>query len=151
MRSFSRRDTLGFDTGHGADEEQTEPYIKYGEGVPQSTTQSNAKGVDSLHGVSVHGGFPNPAAESPLQNPDLNKLLIRYPTATYCMRISGGAWEEQGIFDGDIAIIDRAISCKPHGLIIWWEADNFIINKRSLLPKNRLVWGVVTAIIHQYK
>jgi DNA polymerase V len=153
---------LDFDTGQGTSEEWTEPYIKYGEGVPELATQLSAKRtnkllgfaqkeVDSIQGVSVRDGFPNPAAESPLQNPDFNKLLIRHPAATYCMRVSGSAWEEQGIFDGDIAIIDRAISCKPHELIVWWEEDSFIINKRLLLPKNCQVWGIVTAIIHQYK
>lgn len=153
---------LDFDAGQGASEERTEPYIQYGEGVPELATQPSAKRtnkllgfaqkeVGSIQGVSVHGGFPNPAAESPLQNPDFNKLLIRHPAATYCMRISGSAWENRGIFDGDIAVIDRAVSSKPHGLVIWWEEDSFFINKRLLLPKNCQIWGIVTAIIHQYR
>lgn len=112
---------------------------------------SAQKQVDSLHGVSVHGGFPNPAAESPLENPDFNKLLIRHPAATYCMRISGNAWEDRGIFDGDIAVVDRAVAPTGLALVVWWEEDSFFINKRAAMPRQHQVWGVVTAIIHQYR
>ena len=105
----------------------------------------------NLEGVSVHGGFPNPAAESPLENPDFNKLLIRHPAATYCMRISGTAWEDRGVFDGDIAVIDRAIGARPTDLIIWWEEDSFVIDKRLQLPPESQIWGVVKAIIHSYR
>jgi SOS-response transcriptional repressor LexA len=105
----------------------------------------------NLEGVSVHGGFPNPAAESPLDNPDFNKLLIRHPAATFCLRISGNNWEDYGIFDGDIAVIDRAIAATDQDLVIWWEEDSFVINKRMLLPKGPQYWGVVVAIIHVYR
>ncbi len=101
-----------------------------------------------LAGVSVHSGFPNPAADSPLGNPDFNKLLVRHPVATYCMRIAGHAWEEQGIFDGDIAVIDRAISAHPQDLALWWQDESFVIGKQAKMPSRSTIWGVVTAIIH---
>jgi SOS-response transcriptional repressor LexA len=115
---------------------------------PLATEREETRNLD---GVSIHGGFPNPAAESPLENPNFNKLLIRHPAATYCMRISGTAWEDRGIFDGDIAVIDRAIAARSHDLIIWWEEDSFIINRRTSLPKEGQVWGVVKAVIHCYR
>jgi DNA polymerase V len=102
----------------------------------------------NLPGVSVHAGFPNPAAESPLENPNFNKLLIRHPAATYCMAISGHAWEDRGVYDGDIVVIDRALSARGRDLVVWWQDDNFAISHANQLPENRSHWGAVSAIIH---
>ncbi len=102
-----------------------------------------------LQGVSVHPGFPNPSADSMLENPDFNRLLIRHPVATYCMRIAGYQWQEQGIFDGDIVVIDRALSPQPSDLVIWWQNEGFVIAKHKLKPQEQIEWGVVSSIIHQ--
>lgn len=104
----------------------------------------------NLSGVSVHGGFPNPASESPLQNPDLNRLLIRHPAATYCMRIAGHAWEDRGIFDGDIALIDRALNMRPKDLVVWWQEEGFVIGQLQSAPRRTDIWGAVSAVIHRY-
>ena len=105
----------------------------------------------NLQGVSVHGGFPNPASESPLENPDFNRLLIRHPAATYCMRIKGHNWEDRGIFDGDIAVIDRAIDMRPKDLVVWWQDEGFIIGRLKQAPARTDIWGAVKAVIHIYK
>ncbi len=102
-------------------------------------------------GVSVHTGFPNPALDASLDNLDLNKLLIKHPSGTFFMRISGSDWSTQGIFDGDIAIIDRVVSPKPNDLVIWWQGELFIIGPKHKLPLDTPQWGVVTSITHQYQ
>lgn len=101
----------------------------------------------NLDGVSVHPGFPNPAADAPLQNPDFNRLLIQHPSATFCMQVSGHEWEQQGIYDGDIAVIDRALSPRIMDLVIYALDDSFAISRFSNLVKNE-IWGVVTNVIH---
>ena len=106
---------------------------------------------DQMEGVSAHVGFPNPALDSSLDNLDLNKFLIQHPAGTYFMRISGNVWQGVGIFDGDIAIIDRVISSRPNDLIIWWQGESFVISPRQKLPHGTECWGVVTTVIHQYK
>lgn len=106
--------------------------------------------IGLLQGVSVHPGFPNPSAECMQQNPDFNRLLVRHPVATYCMRINGHQWQEQGIFDGDIAVIDRALRPTPLDLTVWWQ-DGFVISKLKHKPPEQELWGVISAIIHRYR
>ena len=102
-------------------------------------------------GVSVHSGFPNPAANSRNRQGglalDLNQLLIQHPSSTFLFRIRGHTWADQGVFDGDIAIIDRAIAAQSHDLVIAWEEDNFTVQRRKNLTSETM-WGVVTAVIH---
>ncbi|MDB5169854.1 MAG: peptidase and domain protein [Candidatus Saccharibacteria bacterium] len=103
-------------------------------------------------GVSIHSGFPNPAADSQGRPGglalDLNQLLVQHPSSTYLFRISGHHWAEQGIFDGDIAMIDRALSASPHDIVLIWLDDNFELHRRNRLTENQHIWGVVSAIIH---
>jgi Peptidase S24-like len=101
-------------------------------------------------GVSVHTGFPNPALDAQLDTLDLNKLLIRHPAGTYFMRIAGNDWSAQGIFDGDVAIIDRVLNPQANDLTIWWQGESFVIGPKHKLPLDTPHWGVVTSVIHQY-
>src|SRR5664279_2340152 len=78
-------------------------------------------------GVSVHAGFPNPAADrhgSPLK---LDQLLIRHPSSTYMFRIVGHTYETAGIFDGDLALIDRALSPRSDDLVLTWQDERFTL------------------------
>ena len=69
-------------------------------------------------GVSVHTGFPNPAADKSLAGLDLNRLLIHNTASTFLFRLRGSEWGELGIFDGDIAIVDRAWDARQEDLVI---------------------------------
>lgn len=109
-------------------------------------------GSHAITGVSVHSGFPNPAADNQGRTRglalDLNQLLVQHPSSTYLFRISGHTWAEQGVFDGDIAIIDRALQAAPHDIVLTWSDDNFELHRRNRLTKKQHIWGVVSAIIH---
>lgn len=102
-------------------------------------------------GVSVHDGFPNPAADTSLQTIDLNSLLVRHSASTYFMRITGNDWAKQGIFAGDLAIVDRALV--PHGNdpVVWIHEETFAISPKHKIPEGAEAWGAVTAVIHQYR
>lgn len=102
-------------------------------------------------GVSVHGGFPNPATDVSLQGIDLNTLLIKNSAATYLMRISGNDWRAQGIFDGDIIIIDRALTPQTNDLVIWWYDGSFAISPKHKVPLDCEIWGIVTSVTHRYR
>jgi DNA polymerase V len=104
-------------------------------------------------GVSVHSGFPNPAADTSLHSLDLNQLLIQHSTSTYFFRVRGSEWENSGIFDGDIAIIDRALDPRKTDTVIWWNNDTteFTISTRRSVPADATVWGVITATVHQLR
>jgi SOS-response transcriptional repressor LexA len=104
-------------------------------------------------GVSVHMGFPNPAVDKSLLSLDLHQLLIRRPASTFMFRITGSDWAEVGIFDGDIAIIDRALDPRKSDLIIWWndQTGEFAVSFFKQLPENAAIWGVVTRTIHRFR
>lgn len=102
-------------------------------------------------GVSVHTGFPNPAIDASLKDLDLNQLLISHSAATYLMRISGGEWRSYGIFAGDIIIVDRAVPIHQNDIVVWWQAESFVLSHMHQVPKNTPVWGAVTTTIHRFK
>jgi SOS-response transcriptional repressor LexA len=100
--------------------------------------------------VVVHAGFPNAAAFVPVAALNFNQLLITHPTSTFCFRIAGDHWEGQGVFNGDIAVVNRALSPRQTDMVVSWDQEEFI-----LLPFFRIgthdPWGVVTSIIHEYR
>ncbi len=102
-------------------------------------------------GVSVHDGFPNPAADSSLQTIDLNSLLVQHTASTYFMRIAGNDWAKQGIFAGDLAIVDRALVPYGNDPVVWIHEEEFAISPKHKIPEDAEVWGVITSIIHQYR
>jgi hypothetical protein len=103
-------------------------------------------------GITTHAGFPNPAADrGSAQSLSLDRLLIRHPSSTYFFRIEGDNYAEQGIFNGDIALIDRALDPMPADLIICWHDQGFKIAHLNHLTEEDTPWGVVSSIIHQYQ
>jgi DNA polymerase V len=101
--------------------------------------------------VTEHRGFPNPATDTNITPLDLTKLLIKHPLSTFFMRIEGSTWENFGIFDGDLTIIDRSLNPKSTDLVIWWDETSFVISKFHKLPLDTTAWGVITNIIHRYR
>lgn len=111
--------------------------------------------MDKQHqtGVSIHAGFPNPAADKSLRSLDLNSLLVQHSASTYMFRIRGHDWTSVGIFDGDIALVDRSLDAHKQDLVVWWQEgqDGFTISIKSTVPSEATVWGVVTTTIHQHR
>ncbi len=62
-------------------------------------------------------GFESPAAEYKELGLSLDQLLIRHPNATFIGQASGNSMQGVGIFDGDLLIVDRALTAK-HGDVI---------------------------------
>jgi SOS-response transcriptional repressor LexA len=104
-------------------------------------------------GVSIHTGFPNPGLDTGLRSLDLNQLLIEHSASTYFFRIRGGNWEDSGVFDGDIALVDRALDPRQTDIVLWWNGggDEFSISVYKKMPENAQMWGVITATIHQHR
>ncbi|WP_222931798.1 LexA family protein [Hymenobacter lutimineralis] len=99
---------------------------------------------------------------------DLNQHLIRHQAATYFARVRGDSMQEAGIQDGDLLIIDRALT-PASGLVVvavvdgeftvkrlrlargrvWLEPANPKYQPQEILPgMNFSVRGVVTHVIH---
>ncbi len=85
---------------------------------------------------------------------DLNKILVKNPSATFFVKISGNNLNEFGIYSDDVLIVDRAI--KPqNGFIAVLIIDGEFVVKRIEHLENmnetdseNYVWGVVRSVIH---
>ena len=117
--------------------------------------QNDLPDLAGSDGVSVHTGFPNPALDrrgkgAPLAL-DLNQLLVKRASSTYLFRIAGHRWADQGIYDGDVAIVDRAEDGNnDNDVVVTWQSDGFAITRRRQLDHGEEPLGVVTAVIHQF-
>jgi hypothetical protein len=112
--------------------------------------------ADTVHdrtGVGIHAGFPNPAAEREpgRMTLSLNQLLVKNPSSTFFFRLHGRGWEEQGVFDGDIAVIDRATRPRPDDLVVIWQESGFTVSRYNRAPIGITNFGVITSIIHEYR
>lgn len=105
-------------------------------------------------GVSIHSGFPNPALDNHGQSPrlalDINRLLVRHPSSTYLFRIAGHQWSDQGIYDGDTAVIDRSVQQHPSDLVLTWQDSGFKLCRQRQPNADEPAWGIVVAVIHQF-
>lgn len=117
--------------------------------------------------TGVSGGFPSPAEDFTEGSIDLNKELIKNPSATFFVRVNGNSMIDAGIKNGDLLIVDRSLT--PHnGNIAVCVLDGDFTVKRIkiesdciyLVPANTdfnpikvttdkdfLIWGVVTNVI----
>ncbi len=116
---------------------------------------------------TVPAGFPSPA-EDYLDTPlDFNELLVAHPAATFAVRVTGDSMVGDGIFPGDIAVVDRALTPKDGQRILavldgsftlkryrdrggrrWLEAANPAYPDTPLSESSAFeVWGVVTRAI----
>lgn len=125
-------------------------------------TQHNVKTANA-------NGFGAAADDYMERGIDLNEQLILNKPATFFFRMNGDAMMEDGIFSGDILIVDRSI--KPaNGKVIVAVLDGELLVRRlqknlntvELIAANKKmssiqlpafddrsnVWGVVTCVIH---
>jgi len=95
---------------------------------------------------------------------NLQDLLVTHPAATFYFRITGADLVPQGIFDGDIAVVDRSLA--PHHLELvlmivdgefvaqeWYQPERVIQTHDESASTNneREVIGVITSIIRQLR
>ena len=121
-----------------------------------------------LHLTSIEAGFPSPADDHLDISLDLNDYLIKHPSATFYIYVKGDSMINDGIYNGDIMIVDRALSPKSKDVVIAVIDGEFTVkrmhkknNKIYLQPSNTnyktiyitnemdfQIWGVVTHTIH---
>ncbi|HEY0209048.1 translesion error-prone DNA polymerase V autoproteolytic subunit [Acerihabitans sp.] len=120
-----------------------------------------------LFAESVQAGFPSPAQDYIENRIDLNELCVNHPAATYFVRVTGESMIEGFINEGDMLVVDSALTAK-HGQIVIAAIDGeFTVKQLQLTPTPRLlpmnaayqsipirvddnveIFGVVTFIIH---
>lgn len=115
----------------------------------------------------ISAGFPSPALDFVDLTIDLNKHLVKHPSATFYGRVKGQSLKNAGISDGDLLVIDRSLE-PTNGKIAVCYIDGEFTAKRIQKTKNELwlipenddyqpikitednnfvVWGIVTHVI----
>lgn len=121
--------------------------------------------------ISVQAGFPSPAEDYAGKRIDVLEHLVKHPQATYQMRVRGESMREAGIFDGDVILVDKAITPRSGQIVVavvdgeftvkqlWQRAGRMKLKAANptfadITPKDGqtiTVWGVVVASIKVHK
>lgn len=84
-------------------------------------------------------GFPSPAQDYVEDRIDLNKLVIKHPSATYFVRVSGDSMIGAGISNGDLLVVDRSLSAVHGDIVIAAIAGEFTVKELQTHPHLRLI------------
>jgi DNA polymerase V len=115
----------------------------------------------------IKAGFPSPAEDHTDLKLDLNKELIKNPSATFFARVSGESMIGDGVGDGDILVIDRSVEPADGQIAVCYLDGEFTLKRVRvrgktivLVPANPSyseievtadndfgIWGVVRFII----
>ena len=117
----------------------------------------------------VPAGFPSPAQDYIDLDLDLHNYLVKNPSSTFCVRVTGESMRDAGINSGDIMLVDRSLDPKNRSIVLAVVDNEFTVKRVNvsqeglfLMPENTdfnpikitpemnfQVWGVVTYIIHK--
>lgn len=84
-------------------------------------------------------GFPSPAQDYIEDSLDLNKLVIRHPSATYFIKVSGDSMLGAGISHGDLLVVDRSLSAVHGDIVIAAVAGEFTVKELQTSPRLQLM------------
>lgn len=79
-------------------------------------------------------GFPSPAQDYVESRLDIGKLLVRHPNATYFVRASGESMIDGNIQDGDLLIVDSALTPEHGNIVIAAVDGEFTVKSCSATP-----------------
>lgn len=122
-----------------------------------------------LYLSQVEAGFPSPADDYIDKSLDLNEHLVQHPAATFFVRVHGESMIDARLQDGDILIVDRAITARDNHIVVaaldgeltvkrirhsggrlWLKPENPEYPLIEVHPDQSFeVWGVVTYVIHK--
>lgn len=87
----------------------------------------------------VSAGFPSPADDWIECRLDLNRDLIKHPVATFYVRVRGDSMSDEGLKDGNIAVVDRAAETCDGCIVVARIGADFTIKKLRITPDGE-VW-----------
>ena len=117
--------------------------------------------------AGISAGFPSPAMDFIDVSIDMNKYLIKRPTATFYGRVKGVSMKNCGIDDGDLLVIDKSIPPANNKIAVCYIDGEFTVKRINvnegacwLIPENKnykpikitedndfQIWGIVTHVI----
>lgn len=115
----------------------------------------------------ISAGFPSPALDFIDLSIDLNRHLIKNPSATFYGRVKGDSLKNAGINNGDLLIIDKSLEPIDGKIAVCYIDGEFTAKRIKitqsevwLIPENEnykaikvteendfLIWGIVTYVI----
>ncbi|RCV89708.1 LexA family protein [Billgrantia montanilacus] len=114
-------------------------------------------------------GFPSPAQDYEGRTLDLNERLVKKPSATFFMTVTGDSMDRLGIHEGDLLLVDRSIDPRPGHILVAMVEGEITVKRYEMregqpflcsgnpryvpIPLNDLecqVWGVVRSVIHEF-
>lgn len=118
----------------------------------------------------ISAGFPSPASDMLDIAIDLNKELIKNPSATFYGRVKGNSMCDVGIDDGDLLVIDKSLEPQNGKIAIcfidgeftvkrikidkqncWLVAENKAYAPIQITAENEfIVWGIVIHVIKSF-
>lgn len=118
----------------------------------------------------IRAGFPSPAQDFVDLSIDLNKELIKHPTATFFGRVKGDSMRDAGISDGDLVIIDKSLHPQNGKIAVCYLDGEFTMKTIRmeqgccwLVPANEayrpirvteendfLIWGIVVHVVKSF-
>lgn len=118
----------------------------------------------------ISAGFPSPAQDFVDLSIDLNKELVKHPSATFYGRVKGESMRDRGINDGDLVIIDKSLTPKNEMIAVCYLDGEFTMKTIRmekgccwLIPANTefkpikvteendfLIWGIVIHVIKSF-
>ena len=122
-----------------------------------------------LLATPVPAGFPSPADDFVERRLSLDDHLIRQPESTFLMRVSGDALAAEGIHDGDLLVVDRALPPTAGSVVVAVVAGEFALRRLGRDAAGRLrleaadpapadptpaaedltLWGVARWVVHR--
>lgn len=158
---------------------QVSVVVGYLEGLKRSEASGEAAGlrpIASLReatpvpalGRRVRAGKPTSGDDYQEDAVDLGKHLVRDPSSTFVMKVTGWSMRDAGIADGDELVVDRGVTPEV-GRIVVADIDGELTVKRlkrtatgwllqaanpdfadiPVPSKSALnIWGVVTRVLH---
>lgn len=123
----------------------------------------------STFSVTVHAGFPSPAADYATGKINLNEHLLLNENASFLFRVRGESMIGIGIYDGDALIVDRSLTPKHNQIVLAVVDEEFTVKRLykrgqtiKLIAENpnfppielkdgqeMRIWGVVTFNLHR--
>ncbi len=117
----------------------------------------------------ISAGFPSPASDYLDIAIDLNKELIKNPSATFLGRVKGLSMKDEGSDDQDILVVDKPLEPQNGKIAVCYIDGEFTLKRINirekeiyLMPANAdfqpirvtkdndfLIWGIVTYVIKQ--
>ena len=98
--------------------------------TPQPLNSNPIPAIDLMS--SVRAGFPSPAEDLGAKRIDLAARLIKHPQATFLMRARGDSMKDAGIFDGDVLLVDRAVSPRNGQIVVAVVDGEFVCKTLSI-------------------